>query len=109
MGKLKSAIEVLRSDKSKLETQLKEALNRAQDAEKAKGSMNEMRKSFSEQDDYSMLLVENENLKKQIMLLKSENAKRELSDKLEKKLVEKDAELSKVVDQHKEAKAMVVV
>ena len=108
---LKIEIENVKDEKCKLEQRVEEieALSKKEDQ---KNSISEMKRSFvhsvNEPEDYSLLLLENENLKKKINVMKAEFPKKDLTEKLENKLKEKEIEIKSYVEQQKESKALIV-
>ena len=65
--------------------------------------------SQMDQDEVAMLMFENENLKKKIKMYEMESSKKDQSDKLQKKIKEKDEEIKNYLEQQKEQKSALVI
>ena len=71
-------------------------------------NLSKVNNSVFEGDDLTLLMVENENLKKEIKMLKNDSMKQNEKDKLLKKALEKEAEIAILRDRNGELESEVV-
>lgn len=99
-------------ESANLETKIKDLSQKLRELEinfeKAEQNKSVNHQSVNDSDDMSLIMIENENLKRKIKLLEQDSVKQNQLDKLAKKIAERDEELKMAKQKHSECESLLV-